>query len=289
MTLPSPLTRESAYAYIDANADAFALGALSRDEAADVAAALAAFPDLLPLVDSAIAAVQALPFAMPLIDAPGLATKLDLFAKIDGHRPAAPSPQSTLGSRIADAWSSPALAEPLPSTPAPVRPWHSIVASAMLAPLAIALVVVSLWAWNLNSQLDEMESSSDGNGALTDGSVIEMYTMENMASTNARASIGSMPNDTSAVLLAWDLNPTEDHEVWCEEKNGKKWKVGSLSVGENGSAAQTIQLPKPIDGYARIYVSGSMDDEEGSPELILNIPDNRDEGEFENGTPAIGN
>jgi hypothetical protein len=228
---------------------------------------------------------------MPLIDSPGLSTKLDLFARIDGHRPKVTHPADTMRSRVAEAWATPALAAPTPEPPSAssARPWHSFVASALLAPLAIALVVVSLWAWNLNSELDELQSPGNDTGTIADGSVIEMYTMENMASTSARASIGSMPNGNSAVLLAWDLNPTEDHEVWCEEKNGKKWKVGSLAVGENGSAAQTIQLPKPIDGYARIYVSGSMDDEESGPELILNIPDNEDDGDIENGTPAIGN
>ena len=272
-------------------AEAYALGALEIDETERITRHIAEHAECMALVSGAFAVVEALPYSMPLVEGPDLAVKLRLFDAIAAE--SAPPVAASTGEKLATGNAviaalnaQPATVSMAPATPS--RSWMQYLGTAVAVPLAIALTVVSLWAYNLNQDLDSMEDQLD---ATTNGEVvttsIEMYTMDSSNSeTGARGSIGAMPNQTSAVLLAWDLNPDEDHEVWCEERNGKKWKVSALEVSDSGDAMQTIQLPKPLDGYKSIYVSAATDSASEGAELILTIPEKTRPDDSDISTPS---
>jgi hypothetical protein len=212
---------------------------------------------------------------MPLIDRPDLAVKLRLFDRV-----AAESAQSTANvsrietsDRVIAALNAQAPALPVRAEIPPRRSWIQHVSTALIAPLAIALTIMSLWAYNLNDELDDMRESTEASEGVV-SNTIEMWTMETSdSSSNARGSLGALPDETSAVLLAWNLDPEEELEVWCEEENGNKWMVSPLEVGDDGAAMQTINLPKSLDEYKSIYVSGGEGSGSETPELMLTLPE----------------
>jgi hypothetical protein len=279
--------------FVRENADAFALGALDPEETQRIARHLDDHPECQSIVERAIAVSSLLAFSMPLIEGPDLAVKLRLFDRIAAESTSQPAPVSAnmskidRGDRIVAAFNTP-LPTPAPATEVPPRRnWVQNVTAAMIAPLAIALTVVSLWAYNLNDELDDMQDEVESNQGVV-STTIEMYSMETSdSSSDARGSVGALPNQNSAVLLAWNLDPEKDLEVWCEESNGNKWMVSPLEVDADGAAMQTIELPKGLDEYKRIYVSGSQDSGAENPELILTLPEkNRPDPEDDISTPA---
>jgi hypothetical protein len=281
-----PNQLDPACAYVRDNADAFALNSLSDSEARNLIAHVNEHPECAQFLREAMATVEALAFSMPLVAAPDLAVKMKLFDRISAKTEATSSPRSRVqtSNEIVAAFSGSTQRVPIAEAPEPRRNWVQYLSAAVVAPLAIALVVMSLWAFNMNEELDSMRDAS-ATSETGSGTSIEMLTMESSdKSSTARGSLGAMPDQKSAVLLAWDLDPGQEHEVWCEESDGQKTMVSALDVGEDGNAMQTIKFPGPIDGYKRIFVAGSEDDDSDAPELILTIPEKV--GKDENVEPA---
>jgi anti-sigma-K factor RskA len=261
--------------FVRDNADAFALGALTPEESQRIVRHIDDHPECQSIVSAANAVASALAYSMPLIGRPDLAVKLRLFDRIaaESATPTANASRIETSDKVIAALNSPAVASPPQVEVPPRRPWLQHVSTALIAPLAIALTIMSLWAYNLNDELDEMRDNTEANEGVA-SNTIEMWTMETSdSSSNARGSLGALPDQTSAVLLAWNLDPQEDLEVWCEEENGKKWMVTPLEVGDDGAAMQTIVLPKGLDEYKSIYVSGGEDSGSETPELMLTLPE----------------
>ncbi|MEJ7838374.1 MAG: hypothetical protein WKF81_06125 [Thermomicrobiales bacterium] len=263
--------------FVQDNAEAFALGSLTTTEFREITGHIALHPACRTYIDQAMATVETLAFAMPLMAAPDLAVKLSLFDRI-----AAESSQATLqssklerGNTLVAALQNTQAAPSDTRVSGTSRSWVQYLGAALLAPMAIALTVVSLWAFSMNDELDDMRDSTVVAEPTSDSSTsIEMMTMQSSGDTPyASGSLGAMPDQKSAVLMAWDLDPKKDHKVWCEESDGKQWMVGELVVSEDGNAMQTLEFPGPINDYTRIYVSGSGTDATESMELILMMPD----------------
>lgn len=276
--------------FVRDNAEAFALQALSDEETARIVAHLAFHPACQHFVDDAQAVVNLLPYSMPLLDAPGLAVKLQLFDRIaaESLSTALPSSRYERSGEIIDALNQAPRPAAHVSSPPPQRHWTQHLSTILVAPLAIALMVVSLWAYNLNDELNSVEENDglDGQGQLLSNNM-SLYSMESPCEEcSARGQIGAMPDQTSAMLLAWGLDPDEEHEIWCEESNGQKWMVSPLEVDAEGAAMQSIKFPKPIEGYKRIFVSGSNDSASDAPELLVTLPEDHDDASETGSTPS---
>jgi hypothetical protein len=285
-TTNSP-SHSDACAFVRDNAAAFALRALTPEETSQIVRHLEEHPACQRYIDAELAVVELLPFSMPLIEAPDLAVRIKLFDTIDAERQ---TPLARYTDREPARFFAPRqhpAPESLRTAPAPAMPpnrWPQVLGSVLLAPLCIALLVMSVWAYNLN---DEVKSLRDANTAADSPTMMEVYAMTSSCTDcSTHGQIGAMPDQTSAILLAWDLDPAEDHEVWCEERDGNKWMVSSLNVNANGAAMQTIKFPKPIDGYSRIYVSGSDNDEGEDPELLVAMPEQHEDNPPSESTPA---
>ena len=161
--------------------------------------------------------------------------------------------------------------------PAPVsgggdRPnWRSWVMSALVAPLAIALIVMAAWSSSLRNDLEVARSGEERGtvaeiaaGAGPNG--MKLYSMEPSCptcdDTPASGHLGGDPEENVGVLVAWNLNPEEKHEVWCEDRDGKLIRVSDLMVEQSGEVAQTVNFPDAIGGYTTIYVTRNDGTEE---------------------------
>ena len=136
--------------------------------------------------------------------------------------------------------------------------------SAMVAPLAIALIILAAWSSSLRNDLQVARSGDEQDAvaqiaAGTDTTGMRLYSMEPSCPTcdknPASGHLGGDPDDNVGILVAWNLNPDERHEVWCEDRDGKLIRVSDLEVQQSGEVAQTVNFPGAIGGYTTIYVT----------------------------------
>ncbi len=127
----------------------------------------------------------------------------------------------------------------------------------LVAPLAIALLVMTLWSFELKDQVNDQGGGDGRSSALTallpDG--FQTFSMHSeCAKCQSTGKLLADPEKADALMVAWNLDPTQVHQVWCEEGDGSRVLVASLQVGEDGEVVQPLVFDQPISGYARIYV-----------------------------------
>lgn len=131
----------------------------------------------------------------------------------------------------------------------------------LIAPLAIALLVMSVWAFELQGQVNESEDEDETSLNVTAAMLPEGFQTFSMQSDcEACASTGKLladPAKADALMVAWNLDPGEVHEVWCEERDGERVLVASLNVSETGDVVQPLVFDQPIAGYSKIYVTNA--------------------------------
>jgi len=272
------------------NSEGFVLVALDRAEQERIAAHLrqcdscrAAFADAQHLVDL-------LPFASDLDAVPPARVRSALLDRVrhEQERPvalgAAPVPYT--GSTVAFSTRTSAMApvNVLPSSPDPLDPpsptpndqsfWTKWAAPAFIAPLVIALILVSAWGIGQHNRAAEMERqlavpAIAANGTANGGSAMRLYTTRPACADCAGSGqLGADPSKNKAVLLAWDLNPAEKHEVWCVHDDGESNLVATLQVNANGQVMQNLEFSQPISGYREIRIVRHKD---SLPELIIAV------------------
>lgn len=142
--------------------------------------------------------------------------------------------------------------------------WRSWMLSALVAPLAIALIILAAWTSSLRNDLEVARSADERDtvaeiAAGTNSTGMKLYSMEPSCptcdETPATGHLGGDPEDNVGVLVAWNLDPAEKHEVWCEDRDGKLIRVSDLVVEQSGQVAQTVNFPGAIGGYTNIYVT----------------------------------
>lgn len=197
--------------------------------------------------------------------------------------PATPSPmaKARLFQQIADeSQARPRLVattnpwEPKPADdPPPANPpasgsngnpgWQRWMMPAMVAPLAVAIIVLAAWANALQNDLDATRGGERDAVAeiAADRSANQMrlYSLEpscpDCDETPASGHLGGNPDDNVGILVAWNLDPNDRHEVWCEDRDGKIIRVSDLQVEQSGQVFQTLNFPDAIGGYTTIYVT----------------------------------
>lgn len=149
--------------------------------------------------------------------------------------------------------------------------WRGWMMSALVAPLALALIVLGAWSNSLSNDLESARSGGTRDTAAeiasTTGTTdMQLYAMEPSCptcdDTPASGHLGGNPEDNVGILVAWNLDPNELHEVWCEDRDGKLIRVSDLVVEQSGEVAQTVNFPDAIGGYSTIYVTRNDGTEE---------------------------
>jgi hypothetical protein len=260
------------------NAEAYALGALDHADRSGIEQHLMWCGPCRRAVAAARRATDLLPLLSDPAT-PSSAVKAQLFARV---------------ARDQDS-SSAALPDPnpwVPKTDAPQDPagagrtslsWQRWLPPALLAPLALVLLVTAAWANSLRNEVSYLESERRSQAAMANAvggeSDMQLYSFEPACPTcnDANGRFGGNPNGSIGVVVAWNLDPAEQHQVWCVDKEGEKWMVTDLEVEPSGSVFQTISFPQPLGGYQQIYVARNDGTADPDAELMVamdkNAPD----------------
>jgi hypothetical protein len=227
--------------------EAWALGALEPDEAEAVERHIAVCEPCRHEAAALNGVARLLPFSLPPVS-PSSAARHALMARIADEQMAVAAAQSQL-----------TLRPTAPSEPAaPVEParryhWSQL----LVAPLAIALLVMTLWSLELRDR------AGDGSGGAMDRTAtvsmlpdgFQTYTMQSTCEKcKATGKLLADPQQASALMVAWDLDPGQVHQVWCQSEGGQPVLVASLDVSDNGEVVQPLEFDRPISGYSRIFV-----------------------------------
>ncbi len=227
--------------------EAWSIGALDRAEAAAVDRHLAWCPNCRQEATRWQTVASMLPLSLP---------------------PATPSASTrrALMARIADDQMESQQSIPTPRDPAPAPPAHSSPpapagqrrihwSQVTVAPLAIALLVMTLWSFQLRDQLNSVEASlADSSSAGMPEHLLSFQMQSDCEQCDTAGRLLADPERTEALMVAWNLDPGEVREVWCEEENGKRQLVANLQADNAGEAVQSLSFERPIAGYERILV-----------------------------------
>jgi hypothetical protein len=125
--------------------------------------------------------------------------------------------------------------------------------------LVLALIVVAAWANSLNNQLAETRSELDDQQSINEttqnGARVQLYSMQPMCpGCEGNGRVGIDQADQMGMVVAWNLDPSEEHQVWCSNSSGEKAQVTNLMVNADGGAMGTFALPTLAGGYSRVYL-----------------------------------
>jgi hypothetical protein len=245
------------------NLEAFALGALDEADRARAQRHLdwcgpcrRAVAEIREVTDIlGLAAAEAAPSPM---------AKALLFQRIADEANVDDEPVVTFGNPWA---TTPAIVPEEPtiaSDGTATPPWRSWLASALVAPLAIALIIVGAWANSMRNDINDLQANQGGTIAqdiapgISQGE-LRLYSMEPSCpecdETPASGHLGGNPDENVGILVASNLDPTQGHQVWCEKRNGELLLISDLQVEQSGDVVQTVAFPDAIGGYSTIYVT----------------------------------
>jgi hypothetical protein len=126
-----------------------------------------------------------------------------------------------------------------------------------VAPLAITLLVVGAWANSMRNDLDDAASDTTPVAAVTlQGREVQTYAVERSCDTcTGSGQLGLSEADGMGMVVAWDFDPAQEHEVWGVTHSGERKKVCELYVDPAGSVMQTFNLPEKPSGLTEIYIT----------------------------------
>jgi len=251
--------------------EAHALGALDRVDAGIVDQHLRWCTQCREQAESTRRVVELLALAVPLGVAPNPHVKRALLARVAADERAAPyEPALTRRDDEVLVRQAPAPTVLVRSThdgmagaQSNVRSWARFVPPAIIAPLAVALLVVGAWANSMRLDLAERERGSTLateaglNRIVANGGAVQLYSMEPQCDDcPGHGRLGVDSKDNMGVVVAWGLDPDQEHEVWCVDTKGVKAMVSTLDVGADGGAMQAFAFPtQDVAAYTEVYVA----------------------------------
>jgi hypothetical protein len=127
------------------------------------------------------------------------------------------------------------------------------------AGLLVALFAISAWSF--------LPFTDDDSAPPGQMSVLAMESSDTCQDCHedTRGHIGANLDTTDGMVVAWNLDPAQNHEVWCVNKRGERLKVGDLVVDSTGTATQTLSFPEAVGNYDQIYVARN----DGTEELTV--------------------
>lgn len=233
----------------------WALGALEPDEMAEVEQHISTCGSCRHEASHLSQVASMLPFASPPVS-PSAHAKMALMSRIahdqmrtsESRPPAFPPVSPGAGSTAGGG---------LP----PRIHWSQ----ALIAPLAIALLVMTLWSFELRGQVND-EDSDQGAAATTTAMLpagVQTYSLKSECEKcRAAGKLLADPEKADALMVAWNLDPSQVHQVWCIEGDGSKALVASLEVTDTGDVVQPLIFDQPIADYSQIYVMSHTNGEE---------------------------
>ena len=263
--------------FVRDNLDAYVLGALSDTEASQITRHLDSCDDCRQQYMEALHVTMLLPLLAEQVDPPA-SSKSRLLDRI-ASTPATPHPKPAMIGNPWDTASAPAPAEPVPGKQGNI-PWQRWIAPALVAPLAICLIILSAWTHSLQNEVEHLRSQGTSGVISTETSNTLAYDMqlyqftpacEDCEEQQASGQLGANPNGNVGVVVAWNLDPNEKHQVWCIDSQGEKTMVSNLEVEYTGNVFQTVNFPQPLGGYQQIYVARHDGSDDPDAELMVAV------------------
>lgn len=255
--------------HVEDLAEAYALGALDEPERRRVDHHLVNCVDCRRLVDEARRVTTWLPFISPPAPRPSPAAKMALMARIQQQR----QDQADQGQSIAIA--APRVGTANAAAPQAQRRFTLPRWGMTLVPAALAVLLVSslVWSYSLSKRLTSAEHQSATYATqltwLYSGqSGAQIYAFKPMSQDSQAGGRLCVDNQkTSAMVVAWALDPSRQHVLWAMNPDGSKTELMPLKVSPAGSVMQMVTFGAGYDGSTTLMIdtggSGS------STELML--------------------
>ncbi len=263
--------------------EAHALGALDRTDAGIVEQHLRWCAPCRDQAKITRDVVNLLPLALALDDTPSPQVRHALLSRVASDERDLPyePPMERADLEVEDREVRSPTATVVPSrTRAPVSdrtpsPWARFAPPAIIAPLALALIVVGAWANSMRLDLADRErettlaNEAGLNRIVANGGAVQLYSMEPRCDDcPAHGRLGIDPRDNMGVMVAWGLDPKQDHEVWCVDTKGRKAMVSTLDVDAAGGAMQAFAFPtEKVSEYTEVYVA----QKDGGPMYMVDL------------------
>lgn len=254
-------------AFVDDNVEAFVLRALDLSDQQRIALHLRWCSRCRAVADTYADIPRLLPFTAPLADDPSPNVKVRLMdrvaheADVAAAAPSAPVVETTTRK----------------TRSARLTTWQRRIMPTAAIMLTVALLFVSAWGIGLQNEIESLRAEANQPTNFTGQPVASprLFTTKPACSNcTGVAQLGADPGKTTAVLMAWGLDPNQTHEVWCMHENGETKRVAILEVNASGDAMQTLTFSQPIAGYLEIRI---VKQDDASPELIFSVKHDMEE------------
>jgi hypothetical protein len=221
--------------------------------------------------------LETMHLATPPGPAPSPETKAALFQRIEV--------ETSSDGRLPQAETTVEANRESPSKPEPANRWR-YASAALIAPLALALLVMGVWANSLRTDLDErnveLESQVLLNDALSNGGQVELYSVQQSCPTcTGDGQLGVSESNAMGMLVGWNFDPSQQHDVWGVDSNGDRKKVCQLHVESSGAVMQMFTFPETPSVFTDVYIT----DENGDLIYVSHLGNT---GEEDPGTAAPG-
>ncbi|MGC4106355.1 MAG: anti-sigma factor [Thermomicrobiales bacterium] len=251
-------------AFVDDNVEAFVLRALDLSDQQRIALHLRWCERCREVASRSVIVPRLLAESVPLEDGPSPDVRTRLMARVAEDRAA-----SGTETPLASATQPPDASTGTGSKASRLTLWQRRILPAATAVLTIAFLLVSAWGVGLQSEIEDLRAQAEPTITFSGQPLASprLFTTKPACSgCSGIAQLGADPGKSTGVLMAWGLDPSETHEVWCMHENGESNRVAVLDVNADGDAMQTLTFSKPIAGYLEIRIVKQND---ASPELIF--------------------
>lgn len=250
--------------HIDDLAEAYALGALDDHERRRVDHHLDSCTSCRELIDELHRITALLPFTAPFAARPSPSAKAALLARVHQTQQ---TPQPAV---IAPAAAHRPAAVPN-SRAHPFRPrWGMTVVPAALA---VLLVTSLVWSYSLSRKLDAAEHQRDSYRSqltwLYGGQPgAQIYTFQPMRqNSGAGGRLCVDDQQSSAMVVAWSLDPNRQHILWAMNPDGTKTELMPLTVSTSGNVMQMVSFDAGFNGKTTLMIA--TDGPDANMELML--------------------
>lgn len=235
-------------AFARENLEALALDALDAFERGIVEQHLRWCPSCRDEATSYERVAGLLPFAGEPGPPPSAAVKARLFARIgnvdnDSAPSAMPVPRTLAGTASSQS-----------------AGWMRSISTAIVAPLALALLVMGVWANALHNDLEQRETQLANQAiistSLESSGQVQLYAVERTCPTcDGNGQLGVSPSNGMGMMVGQNFDPGQQHDVWQVNETGEKKKVCQLQVDADGAVMQMFTFPEELSVYTDVQIT----------------------------------
>ena len=205
--------------------------------------------------------------ASPLGPGPGANAKRELMQRVTAN-------DETVSSTNAGPNRPDRQAASRGTTPA----WIRFASTALIASLALALIVVGVWANSLRNDLseqdEEMRDQTQLTEALANGGQVQLYSVEQSCPTcHGNGQLGVSESNDMGMVVGYNFDPSQQHDVWGMNDTGDMTMFCELYVDSTGAVMQMFSFPDAPSAFTDVYIT----DEEGTMIYVAHLSSATDE------------